>query len=154
MRAATRTLSGEAATKALKEFAKELERGRDPSGEKTPDASLIKLARVLIDVIQADRASEKTPDTPNQNKQDVERKKKTVMEPPHKHVQPRKRKKAKMHKQSRTRTASRKAKNRKTKVKVKVKRKKHRKKAKRNSKRSRTTNRHGKRMQKRRRGKN
>ena len=152
--AATPTLSGEAATKALKEFAEELEKGRGPSGEKTRDASLIKLARVLMDVIQADRAPGKPPEQPDQNKQDVERKEKTVTEPPHKHGQPRKKKKAKMHKQSRTRTASRKAsrkaKNKKTKV--KVKRKEHRRRqAKRSSKLSRATNLHSKRAQKKRR---
>jgi hypothetical protein len=152
MPAATPTLSGEAATKALKEFAEELEKGRGPSGEKTPDASLIKLARVLMDVIQADRAPGKPPGQPDQNKQDVEREKKTttVTEPQHKHGQPRKKKKAKMHKQSRTRTASRKAKNKKTKV--KVKRKEHRRRqAKRSSKQSRATNLHSKRAQKERR---
>jgi hypothetical protein len=156
MPAATPTLSGEAATKALKEFAEELEKGRGPSGEKTPDASLIKLARVLMDVIQADRAPGKPPGQPDQNKQDVEREKKTttVTEPQHKHGQPRKKKRAKMHKQSRTRTASRKAsrkaKNKKTKV--KVKRKEHRRRqAKRSSKQSRATNLHSKRAQKERR---
>jgi hypothetical protein len=154
MPAATPTLSGEAATMALKEFAEELEKGRGPSGEKTPDASLIKLARVLMDVIQADRTPEKPSEQPDQNKQDIESEKKTatVTEPPHKHGHSGKKKKAKMHKQSRTRTASRKAKNKKTKV--KVKRKEHRTQAKKNSKQSRATNLHSKRAQKKRRGKN
>ena len=151
MRPATPTLSGEAATTALKEFAEELEKGRGPSGEKTRDASLIRLARVLIDVIQADRAPEKAPEPTDQNKQDVESENKTtiVTEPLHKHVQSRKKKKAKMHKQSRIRTASRKAKNKKKKV--KVKRKEHRRQAKRNSKQSRATKLHSKRAQKERR---
>jgi hypothetical protein len=149
MPAATPTLSGEAATKALKEFAEEIEKGRGPSGEKTRDASLVKLARVLIDVIQAGRAPEKPLEPLNQNKQDVQREKKTVTELPHKHGQSRKKKKAKMHKQRRARTASRKAKNKKKKVKVKGK--EHRRQAKRNSKQSRVTSLRNKRARKKRR---
>jgi hypothetical protein len=155
MSAATSTLSGEAAAKALKEFAEEIEKGRDPSGEKTRDASLVKLARVLIDVIQADRVPEKPSEPPSQSKQDVEHEEKivTVTEPPHKHGQSRKKKKPKMRKQSKIRTASRKAKNKKKKV--KVKRKEHGIQAKRDSRQSRATSLHGKPARKKRRaGKN
>jgi hypothetical protein len=152
MSAATSTLSGEAAAKALKEFAEEIEKGRDPSGEKTRDASLVKLARVLIDVIQADRVPEKPSEPPSQSKLDVQRGEEntvTVAEPPRKHAQSRKKKKPKMHKQSRTRTASRKAKNKKKKV--QGKRKEPRRRAKRSSKQSRVTSLRGERARKKRR---
>jgi len=116
-------LRGEAAIEALKEFSEELEKGDATSEEKTRDASLIKLARVLIDVIQADKAPEKTPKTPDQNKPEVEHKRKTTTKPSRKHdhlrehSHSRKKKKTKMHQPSRTGKANRKTRNKKTKVK-------------------------------------
>jgi hypothetical protein len=116
-------LRGEAATEALKEFAEELEKGEDTSVEKTRDASLIKLARVLIDVIQTEKGPEKTPKTPDQNKPEVEHERKTTTKPSrkddhlHEHSHSGKKKKTKMHQPSRTGKANRKTKNETTKVK-------------------------------------
>ncbi len=115
-------LRGEAATEALKEFAEELEKGEATSVEKTRDASLIKLARVLIDVIQADKAPEKTPKTPDQNKPEAENKRKIETKPQRKqdnlHQQSHSRKKkTRMRQPSRTRKANRETKNKKRKVK-------------------------------------
>jgi hypothetical protein len=134
-------LRGEDATEALKEFAEELEKGRSAGAEKTRDASLIKLARVLIDVIQADKPPEKIAEQPNQDMKDVEGQK-MVSEPPHEHDHSEKEKKTKMHKRSRIRTGKRKPK---AKKKTITKSNKHRRQAK---KHSRTTQVTSKRAQK------
>ena len=142
----TRTpiLRGEAATEALTEFVEELEKGRGPITEKTRDASLIKLARVLIDVIQADKAHEKPSELSDQDKHDV-KSEKTAIEPPHKHYDSGK-KKANMHGPSGAKAAAPKARKRRTKISVKGK--KHRRPPKKHSKHSRATNVHSKHVKK------
>lgn len=113
-------MRGEAATEALKKFAEELEKGEDTSAEKTRNASLIKLARVLIDVIQTDKDPEKTSKTSDQNKTEVENERKTTIRPSLKHVHshehPGKKKKTKKHQPSRIGKADRKTKNKETRV--------------------------------------
>ena len=115
-------LRGEAATEALKQFAEELEKGKAKSSEKTRDASLIKLARVLIDAIQTEKEPENTPKIPNQNSSETEQKRKASTKPTHKqghthqHNQSRK-KKTKAHQPNKTRKTNRKIKNKKTKIK-------------------------------------
>jgi len=117
-------LQGEAATEALKKFAEELEKGEDTSAEKTRNASLIKLARVLIDVIQTDKDPEKTFKTPEQNEREVENGSKTTIRPPLKHVHshehPGKKKKTKMHQPSRIGKANQKTKNKETRLRGKM----------------------------------
>ena len=110
-------LRGEAATEALKKFADELEKAEDTSAEKTRNASMIKLARVLIDVIQADKNPEKTSKTPDQNKREIEEEKKITTRPSrkhdhsHEHARSEEKKKTKIHQPSRARKTNRKTKN-------------------------------------------
>jgi hypothetical protein len=116
-------LSGEAATEALKQFAEELEKGKATGTEKTRDASLIKLARVLIDVIQTEKDPENTPRAQDKNSSEVEQKRKTSRKPTqkhdhsHEHTPSRKKKKTKTHQPNKTRRTNRKTKNKQTKIK-------------------------------------
>ena len=143
----TPILHGEDATEALKEFAKELEEGRDVGAVKTRDASLLKLARVLIGVIQAEKPPEEITQQPDLHIQDAEPKT-TQAEPPLEPDHPEKENKSKKHQRSRIRTGKRKTK---AKRKLMTKNDKHGRKPR---KHSRPTQVHSKRAQKARHTKN
>jgi len=142
----TPILHGEDATEALKEFAKELEKGGDIGAVKTRDASLLKLARVLIGVIQAEKPPEEITQQPDLNMQDVEPKT-TQAESPLEPDRPEKENKSIKHQKSRIRRGKRKTK---AKRKLMTKNDKHGRKPR---KHSRPTQVHSKRAQKVRRAK-